>query len=85
MDSEAARAFLGRGWTEAERLEREHWARLRWEEGPAALLRAAQALWDHVRRQRPDWPSERERAEDLAHHVALKRLLDQAARALGAR
>jgi hypothetical protein len=84
MDSQAARAFLARDWAEAERLEQEHWARLRREEGPAALLRAAQLLWNHMRRQRPDWPGERARAEDLAHHVAQKRLLDQAARALDA-
>ena len=84
MDADAVRAFLRRGWTEAERLEREHWVRVRREQGPAALLRAAEALREHMRRQRPDWPSEQERAEDLAHHVAQKRLLDQAARALGA-
>jgi len=36
-------------------------------------------LWQHARRVRPDWPTPRDRNEDLAHHVELKRRLDRAA------
>jgi hypothetical protein len=32
----------------------------------------------HMRSVRPDWPSERERADDLSHHVELKRQIDLA-------
>jgi len=36
-------------------------------------------LWQHARRVRPDWPTPRDRNEDLAHHVELTRRLDRAA------
>ena len=55
------------------------------EHGPETTLRASQSLWVHMRCVRPDWPSEAERAEDIAHHVELKRRLDQAGRGLGSR
>jgi hypothetical protein len=85
IDAASARAFVGRGWAEVERLEREHWARRRRDEGPLATFRAASALLEHVRRLRPDWPGEAERAADLAHHLAWKRLLERAARGLAGR
>jgi hypothetical protein len=46
--------------------------------GSNASLRAASALWMHMRSVRPDWPTADERAEDLTHHVALKRQIDRA-------
>jgi hypothetical protein len=84
MDRDAVRAFLDRGWGVAERLEREHWASVQRTEGPQANLRAARVLYEHVRRVRPEWPTEAERAADLAHHVALKRWIDRAAHAFAA-
>ncbi len=81
MDRDAVRAFLERGWGVAERLGREHWAFVRRSDGPEANLRAARTLYEHMRRLRPEWPTEAERAADLAHHVALKRWIDRAARA----
>jgi hypothetical protein len=33
-----------------------------------------------MRQINPDWPTEAERQEDLAHHLELKRTLDRAAR-----
>jgi hypothetical protein len=48
------------------------------ERGPLATFEASPALWDHMRRLRPDWPSPDERREDLAHHVTLKRAIDRA-------
>jgi type VI protein secretion system component VasF len=85
IDARSAREFLQRGWAESEALEREHWARRHREEGPKAMLDAAAALFEHVRRLRPDWPGEEERAADLAHHVAWRRLLETVARGLAAR
>jgi hypothetical protein len=85
VDRDAVHAFLDRGWREAERLEREHWAEVRRTAGPEANLRAAWILVEHMRRLRPGWPTEAERAADFAHHVALKRWIDRAAGAFAAR
>jgi hypothetical protein len=85
IDPASARAFLGRGWADAERLEREHWAGRHREEGHRATWAAACALLEHVRRMRPDWPGEAERAADLEQHLAWKRLLERLAVALSPR
>jgi hypothetical protein len=85
IDAVSARAFVQRGWAEVERLDREHWARRRGEEGSGATFRASSALLEHARRLRPDWPGEAERAADLAHHLAWRRLLEKAARGLAGR
>jgi hypothetical protein len=61
------------------------WARAFREHGFRVTLDAGHALFEHARRLRPDFPTERDRAEDLAHHVALKRLLDRARRAFTVR
>jgi hypothetical protein len=34
---------------------------------------------------RPDWPTDRDRAEDLRHHVTFTRLLDRVAHAFPCR
>ena len=44
-----------------------------------------EALWQYVRRLRGDWPSARDRSEDLAHHVELKGKRDRARHALTTR
>ena len=85
IDAASARAFVGRGWAEVERLEREYWAHRRRDEGSSATFRASGALLEHVRRLRPDWPGEAERAADLAHHLAWRQLLEKAARGLAGR
>ena len=74
------RAFARRDWQAAEVSKREHWTREFAARGPAATLEASAALWQHMRMVRPDWPTEGERREDLAHHIALKRAIDRAAR-----
>jgi hypothetical protein len=79
------RDYLERGWARAEELEREHWARVRQEQGALATVRAAGALFEQMRRLRPDWPDENGRRDDLEHHVAQQRLLQKAGRALRAR
>ncbi len=79
MNPEDLRAYARRNWRAAEMRKREHWAREVAERGPLATFEASQALWEHMRRLRPDWPSPEERRADLAHHVALKRALDLAA------
>ena len=62
-----------------EALKREHWARELAQRGPLATFEASQVLWEHMRTLRPDWPSDDEQRQDLADHIALKRLIDRAA------
>ena len=83
MDAAHAQAFLRRPWDALTTLEREHWAREFARRGSAATLEVSRLLWEHMRRVRPDWPSETERREDLAHHIALKSAIDRATRARG--
>jgi hypothetical protein len=84
MDRDGAR-FLLRPWKEVEAVKQRHWVREFARRGHAATFGAAQALWAHMRGVRPDWPTDAERAEDLAHHLELKRRVDQAGRALADR
>ena len=78
MNPEDVRAYARRAWHAAERLKREHWARETAAHGPLATFEASVALWEHMRRLRPDWPSPDERREDLEHHLRLKRDIDRA-------
>ena len=84
MDREALRAFVTRDRERVAALKRDHHARRYRASGGQSGLEAARALREHARKVRPDWPTARDRDEDLAHHVALKRLIDRAARALRA-
>jgi hypothetical protein len=79
VEADHLKAFIERDWAAAAALKREHWAREFAERGSAATLEASQALWQHMRLVRPNWPSDRERLHDLAHHVALKRAIDRVA------
>jgi hypothetical protein len=45
----------------------------------SASASSATVSCGRIEERRPDWPSERERADDLSHHVELKRLIDRAA------
>jgi hypothetical protein len=85
MDPADIRAFVQRDRGEVEREKRAYWAKRHGEAAHVAAFEISGALYEHVRRVRPGFPSERERAEDLAHHVALKQRLDEVARALAVR
>jgi len=84
VNDDDVRAYAQRAWHVLTELERDHWARELSEHGPLATLEASQALWAHMRRVRPDWPTETDRSADLAHHVVLKQAIDRAARAFTA-
>jgi hypothetical protein len=73
------RAYAQRPWHVLAALEQDHWARQLDARGPLATLEASQALWAHMRRVRPDWPTAEDRRDDSAHHVALKQAIDRAA------
>lgn len=78
MDPRDLRAYANRPWGAAEVLKQEYWAREFAERGPDVTLAAAGALWRHMRLVHPTWPSDAERNEDFAHHLALKRTIDHA-------
>jgi hypothetical protein len=82
VDAPSIRRFVDRPWKLLRAATRRYWAEEVRARGAEAPLRAFRTLWLHMRRVRPDWPSEAERAEDLAHHLELKGCLDRAARAL---
>lgn len=85
MDRQAIREFIARDRDSVAALKRDyHAGRHRASRGTAGL-EAARALRTYARKVRGDWPSARDRAEDLAHHVALKRRIDGATHALRAR
>jgi hypothetical protein len=85
LDPELVRSYALRDWGAVRRLHlSERAARFR-AEGPEGSIAASGRLWRFVRSVRGGWPSARERAGDLAHHVELKRLLDRAARAFPVR
>jgi hypothetical protein len=85
MDRAAISSFLSRDFAGAERLKRAHWAALYRAEGPSATLAGSDALRAHMRTIRPDWPSAAEMADDLAHHVAERRLFERIAHGLARR
>jgi hypothetical protein len=85
MDRDAVRAFVARDRERVAALKRDHHARRYRASGGKSGLEAAQAMREHARRVRPDWPTVRDREEDLAHHIALKRRIDRAAHAFSAR
>lgn len=85
MDPASIREFARRNRAEVQESKQRYWAELYRVQGPAATIRTSQTLWQHARRLHPDWPTARERAEDLAHHVEMKRKIDWAAHAFAAR
>jgi len=79
MTPEDPRAYAKRARHVAGALEQDHWAREVAQRGSLATFEASQALWEHMRALRPERPSDDERRQDLADHVALKRMIDRAA------
>jgi hypothetical protein len=85
MDALAVRSFMRRAHGLVAESKRNYWARRFREQGAPATWRAGQALREHARCVRPDWPSEDDCAADLDHHIKLNRLLDRAAHAFSGR
>ena len=85
MDRDAIRAFVGRDRDRVAGLKRDHHAkRYRITRGTSGI-EAGRLLWEYARKVRPDWPTTRDREEDFAHHLALKREIDCAAHAFASR
>ena len=57
-----------------------HYAALRAARGAAATVALGEALYAHARALRPDWPTARDRADDLRDLAALRAILDRVPR-----
>jgi urease accessory protein UreF len=79
--SESIRRFAQRDWAAVADSDREYWAQRFAATGGMETFRIGQQLFEHARRLRPEWPTNQERADDLAHHVELVGKLARAAHA----
>jgi hypothetical protein len=61
--------FARRDWEVLAISKSAHWADQKKRHGPAAAIRAAEALRQQVATLRPDWPTKKDRREDLATHA----------------
>jgi hypothetical protein len=75
VDRDQIAAFLRRPRGPVDDLKAEWWAM-------RSPIEAGHELWEHARRVHPDFPSADDRADDLAHHIDLKRRMDRASKAL---
>jgi hypothetical protein len=85
MNRDAVRAFVARDRERVDALKRAHHAEQARTHGPERGFLLGQQLREHARRVRPEWPTPADRADDLAHHLELKRKLDRAAHAFAGR
>jgi hypothetical protein len=68
--------LLTRPWSLVAEAKTRRWLARKSAGGAAEGIRIGCLLRAHVRAVRPNWPSEADRAEDLAHHQRLSRLLN---------
>lgn len=68
------RAYVRRDWAVLAEAKRAHWLAQR-ALGPAHAARVVDDLRNQVRAVRPDWPSDEERAADLASHIRVAEIL----------
>jgi hypothetical protein len=66
-------AYLARDWAAVARLKTDHWGRA----GAAAALCAADILREHARAMCPEWPTSRDREEDIQTHTKVARILSR--------
>ena len=85
MNPADIREFARRPRVAVEEAKLDHWAAVSRSTAGLATFDAGHALFEHVRRVTPEWPSSEQRAEDLAHHVQLKRLTDACSHAFTVR
>jgi hypothetical protein len=85
VDPKDLRAFANRDWAAAERGKQQYWADRYRGDGAAPARHASTLLLEHARRLGVAGLTDRERRDDLAHHLELSDRLDRAARALARR
>src|SRR6185369_6052398 len=71
------RMFTRQDWAIAERDKELYWRDWKKQHGPAAGVRIADELRKQVLAQRPAWPSDEERQEDLSTHLRVLEALDR--------
>ncbi|WP_438025636.1 hypothetical protein [Sorangium sp. So ce233] len=75
-NADELRRFARQGWVAAQRDKELYWRDWKRQHGPAAAIRIADELRKQVLAQKPGWPSEQERREDLATHRRVLAALD---------
>jgi hypothetical protein len=85
MDAAQLREFALRDRTAVDAAKLRYWSDRYRDRGWEETWQRAQELYEHVRRVRPDFPTARERDQDFADHLELKRRLDQASHVLASR
>ena len=68
MDRDLIRAFVRRDWAQVARAKTAVWPAQKSGRSAAEVLDAADALRRHAMTVRPEWPSDEDRAADLATH-----------------
>jgi hypothetical protein len=81
VQPDEVRTFARRDWGAIAAAKNEAWLALRRARGIDGALAQADELRRQAREMRPDWPSEEERAEDLAAHNRVSEALRRAGRA----
>ena len=79
IKKEQIKAFAERDWGKIAELDSSYWASEYRCNGAVSSLKVADALRQHMKSVRPEWPDEAARAADLQHHIKMKRLLVQVA------
>jgi len=69
------KAFAGRDWRTVEAEKARFWAERKLRLPPDELFALVDRFRSHLQALRPDWPTEAERASDLAAHAELARRL----------
>jgi hypothetical protein len=85
MERRAIEAFVKRDWDAVARSKTNYWVDRFRQAGWRATWQAADQLLADMRAARPDYPTARDREQDLADHLALRRALDCAAHAFARR
>ena len=81
MDTAALVRFARRDWSASTDAKLKYWVEQYRRHGGGPARAASTALLQHMRRVQPSYPSESDRADDLADHLRLRERLDRAARA----
>jgi hypothetical protein len=75
MKPEDIQAYMDRDWARVRKLKERYWVEQKATMTPDEALAIADSLRRQAKALRPDWPSERERAEDLATHIRVSEAL----------
>lgn len=68
MDGDALRQFVRRDWSAVATSKTRFWHELKSRRTAAELLAVADQMRSHAQRLRPDWPTRRDRLDDLLVH-----------------